>query len=249
MNTESLIGSAEWSRDGRLRTGPLTSDLLARELYFADPSRVASRYPRQRNYTGWYWFSTTGQHVWHESLLEASSLQLLDHVGTVAAIAAQPVKLHIGDKVHYPDFITLDTSGVQTVYDVKPAARLTSKALAQFALTADVCKKVGWGYQVLTELPDQTRVNLRYLGLFRHPGYRPERPAAEELLGTVAEGWTISDAVAALPAPSAPVARAQVLHLLWSRDLVCDLNARLSDRTLIRRSDPTQQKGLAHVLS
>ncbi|QEW04636.1 TnsA-like heteromeric transposase endonuclease subunit [Microbacterium lushaniae] len=220
---------------GTSSTAPLDSQLLGQSLYTADAIRVGKAYPRQRNYHGYYWMASTGSHVWHESLLERDSLTWLDHTGDIVAVAAQPMMLTASDGTrHYPDFLALDASGVQTMYDVKPAARINESAKAQFEWTRHVCEAVGWNYKVLTERPDQERVNLAWLALFRQTPNHPGIEAEEEVLQAAAPGWTIQDAVDHMPAASTPAARSRVFHLLWTRSLLVDLGIHLRPSTPVQ---------------
>ncbi|MGZ0712305.1 TnsA-like heteromeric transposase endonuclease subunit (plasmid) [Coraliomargarita sp. W4R53] len=243
MNTphrNRLAGQASWLRGDKLTTAPLDADLLSAGLYDTDPIRKGNAYPRQRNYHGFYWMASTTTHVWHESLLERSALMWLDHTADVVAVASQPMKLVDEHGVtHYPDILTLDARGIQTVYDVKPHARINDKAHAQFEWTRDICETVGWDYRILTELPVQYHVNLTWLAQFRQPGHHPGADAEQEFLAHVTPEWTIADAVASMTAPSTPRARSHVFHLLWTGALSVDMNARLSDRTPIRLTPHT----------
>ena len=232
MNRTLLPGSVAWLQGDKMMTAPLDDRLLSYELYNADRVRVGNAYPRQRNLHGYYWMASTGRHIWHESLLERDMLMHLDHTAGVVAIASQPMRLTNADGVHhYPDFLALDARGIQTVYDVKPASRINEKALHQFEWTRSVCAHVGWDYRVLTELPPQERVNLAWLALFRHPEYRPGVDAAGALFAALEPGFTIADAVAHMPAESTPAARSRVFHLMWTRELLCDMAQRLTDAT------------------
>lgn len=227
-------GTATWLRNGRTRSMALTSNLLSEALYETEPIRKGNAYPRQRNYHGYFWMSSTGRHVWHESLLERQCLMWLDHTADIVHISSQPAKFVAADgEVHYPDLIALDARGVQTIYDVKPSTRINAKARAQFEWTRRVCVDVGWDYRVLTELPHQYGVNLSWLANFRHPGYRPKPAETARLIAALDEHSTIEDAVRLLEAESTPTARSRVFHLLWNRTLTCDMDARMSSRTVV----------------
>jgi len=242
-NTTPANGTATWRIGDATYVAPLDARLLAEDIYTADPVRVGNAYPRQRNLHGWYWMASTGTHVWHESLLERNSLMRLDYSGDIVAIAAQPMMLTVGDgAIHFPDFLALDADGIQTVYDVKPLARINAKARAQFEWTRDVCAEVGWSYRVLTELSVQERVNLTWLAQFRQTPNHPGPDAEDEVLRALEPGWTVADAVAHMPAASTPRARSNVFHLLWSRALDCDLSQRLSDATPVHRGVRAHQK-------
>jgi len=217
---------------GKERSAPLDAGLLSAELYLAEPIREGAAYPRQRNYHGYYWMASTRAHVWHESLHERDWLMRLDFAGDIVALASQPMKLTGSDGViHYPDFLALDARGVQTVYDVKPAARINAKARAQFEWTRDLCQDVGWDYRVLADISAQERVNLLFLSQFRHPNNHPGTEPAQELASAAQPGWTINDATRQLPAASTALARRGLFHLMWTRTFTADLTQRLSGRT------------------
>lgn len=233
-NLTASRNSATWRRGKTATTALLTPDLLSRELWDVDPIREGTAYPRQRNYHGYYWMAATNNHVWHESLLERDWMMWLDFSSDVVGISSQPVMLTDSEgKPRYPDLLALDTRGIQTVYDVKPAARINDKVRAQFEWTRGVCEHVGWDYRVLTDIPKQYKVNLHWLSYFRHPGYGPRSIDTAEFLDMVTPSWTLGDAVDAMPAPSTARARSEVFHLLWTGALTCNMNARLSNRTPI----------------
>jgi hypothetical protein len=233
MNTTAQ-NTATWLRGESWTTASLDAGLLDRELYDVDPVRIGPAYPRQRNYHGYFWMASTGRHVWHESLLERDCMMRLDFAADVVAISSQPMKLTGADgAVRYPDLLVLDARGVQTVYDVKPYSRIDAIVRKQFAWTRDVCEAIGWNYVVLTEASVQYQTNLLWLAQFRHPGHHPGTEAEQELLHAAAEGWTIHDAVRAMPAASTAAARSRVFHLLWTGALTCEMNERLSGRTLV----------------
>lgn len=246
--TTPSAGTATWVRGEKTQFAPLDSGLLSLELYDTDPIRIGNAYPHQRNYHGYYWMSATTKHVWHESLLERNSLMWLDHTADIVAISSQPMLLVNGDGVwHYPDFIALDARGTQTVYDVKPYGRLTTKALAQFDWTREVCKTVGWNYRVLTELPHQHHVNLTWLAQFRHPGHHPGADAEEELLAALGADSTVGDAIALMTAKSTPLARSRVFHLIWTGALSFDMNTLLSNSTPLIPSTTSIRQEFPHA--
>lgn len=252
MGTESNRPSntAMWRRGHRLVSAAIDEDLLHHELYTADPIREGSAYPRQRNYHSHYWMAAVDQHVWHESLLERDCLMWLDFAHDVVAIASQPMRLTGSDGVHrYPDFITLDADGRQTVFDVKPMARINAKVREQFDWTRAVCEQVGWGYRILTDPPSQFKVNLTWLSQFRHPGHHPGADVTDEVLAAAQPDWTIHDAVRAMPAPSTARARSHVFHLIWTGDFNCDMHQRLSERTPLTTGDSPARKEYPHALA
>lgn len=229
-----------WNGDrSATKATPATPALLSKELYLKQRCRTGNRYRNQRNYHGQYYFSQTQSHVWYESLLESSMLMLLDWRENIAAIATQPMKLTFSDgKVHYPDFLALHADGRQVVYDVKPASRLSEKALTQFAQTRAVCEAVKWEYEVLTGLQEIEHKNLAFLSHFRHPGFQPGLEAVDRARRAFESGpLSVLDAARALEPASIAKGRSGVYRLLWTRQLTCDMSATISDRALIEWSN------------
>lgn len=215
--------------------------LLGRELYLAAPIRFGNRYPRQRNYHGHYLFSQTGRHVWFESLLESSRLASIDASRSVVAIASQPMRLDFDDGTHhYPDFLAMHSSSRQVVYDVKPQERLTEKALTQFARTRALCSRVGWGYEVLSELSETEEANLTWLRQFKHYGFHPPARTLERLRDALITPLSVFDAAGELELGSLAAGRSAVFHLLWVRAITTDLSARLTDASLVERATHEQ---------
>lgn len=221
ITTNALLGTAEWLSPTGPRTAPLTAALLGESIFDADPVRKGNQYSRQRNFHGHYFFTATGKHVWHESLLERASLMLLDHAADVVAVAAQPVLLRVGDRTHVPDILVLHRDGTQTLFDVKPASLLTPRTREQFEMTKTVCRQVGWSYRVLTERVPQTRVNLDYLAQFRQDEY--ECVEMSTVTAQYRDGWTVADLVDAVPAATTTAARAYAMNILWQRELAIDM--------------------------
>ncbi|MGO4104680.1 TnsA-like heteromeric transposase endonuclease subunit [Leifsonia sp. YAF41] len=216
---------------------PADRPLLSRHLYLAEPFRKPTSYPRQRNYYGLYFFSQTGSHVWHESLNEANMMMYLDHVESISAIASQPMEMVFADGGrHIPDLIALHSDYRQVVYDIKPASKISSKALEQFAKTQAVCAAVGWDYQVLAGLPDQVQSNLTWLSYFKHPLFSPVEDATSELLVTLTPSTRFDDAALTLSPGSLADGRSALFHLLWLRVVHVDMTTPIDGNTLIERS-------------
>lgn len=219
------------------QSAPASPELLGRELYLATPIRYGNRYPRQRNYHGLYLFSQTGRHVWFESLLECSRLASIDATHSVVAIASQPMRIDFADGTHhFPDFLAMHSNARQVVYDVKPRRRITDKALAQFAQTRALCLRVGWGYEVLSELSDAEEANLTWLRQFKHHGFHPPVAALERLRDALVTPLPVFDAAHALRLESVAAGRSAIFHLLWVRAITADLSTRLTDSSLVERA-------------
>ena len=229
---------AQWlDAKNTLRAEACGPALLKRELYEAPLIRAGHRYPRQRNYYGMYYFGQVGKHIWHESLLEANSLRWLDRHEAVKSVAAQPFKLTFADgTTHVPDYIALHDHHRQVVYDVKPPKHVAGDAFQlQAAKTKAVCDVVGWGYQVLGELPIIPRMNLEFLSAFQHPGFHPGDAAEERLLKALSQPLTVRDAADALGLQSRAQGRSALFHLVWHQLASIDLNAQTTDSMLVER--------------
>ena len=236
VGSAHTTASVRWiDQDGREHESLATPELLDQELYLAKVIRTGNRYPKQRNYHGWYLFGQTKQHVWVESRLEASRLAHLDHMDEIVAITSQPMEITFADgSRHVPDFMTLGANHRQTVYDVKPMARMTVEVTEQFRKTKAVCRAVGWGYRVMHEANPVAGRNLNFLSMFKHPAYRAPEHAIDRARAAAPGSFK---AVATAMQPTDPaLGRSQLLHLLWIRSLDTDLNLRLNDNSTITRS-------------
>ncbi|WP_175336889.1 TnsA-like heteromeric transposase endonuclease subunit [Leifsonia sp. C5G2] len=239
--TSSATATVEWCLDRRSdsTTSALAGPaLLGEELYLAAPTRTAPRYPRQRNYTGYYYFSQISQHIWHESLLEAATLRRLDYEQDIVAIAAQPMTIRFSDATwHIPDYLAVHADGTQVLYDVKPESLMNDAVLHQFSKTRDVCATVGWGYAICNDLAPLVNRNLTWLANFKHRGYHPGVPAASKLLEFVAatsQHITIGEAARSMGFQTMAHARSSVYHLIWVGMLAIDLDKRINDNTIVK---------------
>lgn len=117
--------------------------------------------------------------VWYESFNEMHHLLDLIVDGIVLDVVTQPLRFEwrfpkAGVREHTPDFLVV-AHGRVTLVDVTRAEKLAEDpaTLTIFALTAETCRRLGWGYEVRTELPVQRCRNLRFLAGFRNsPGLR-----------------------------------------------------------------------------
>jgi len=193
------------------------------------------------NRPGLFWFSSASHFVAHESRLEAMSLLTLDFEGQTCAVVAQPFRLHLtgaqSPREHVPDYFARTRSGRGVVIDVKPKALLGhTKVAAQFAATRSLCEQAGWEYRIMSEPPDNVRMNMTLLSGYRAAPVRADvvLPHALDMLGTGAQSWQDllwhcadrSDLHVALVTPC-------LFHALWDRLLHADLGQRLSAGTPI----------------
>jgi hypothetical protein len=160
----------------------------------------------------------------------------LEFAGEVGRIAAQPFRVLFRSGAaavrHDPDFFALHRNGDQVVYDVKPAARMTSEARAQFEETARVCDLIGWRHRVLHEPDPTVTVNLDFLRPARHRRCHPHSEVLKQILGVFATGREIGEGREMVNRRSPELALPYIKHLIWHRRLAVDLTARLDFGTV-----------------
>lgn len=237
-----LLGSAQLSirmDDDEIAHVPawrLSEALMAE----AKPFRKFRWYKGQTHYSGSYWSSTESAHVVYESRLELSRLVLADYDPTVSRIFAQP--LMIRTKVdgrarrHIPDYLLVKGADM-TFVAVKPLSLLEDpKVVETLAWVRDVVESSGWGFEVASEPPQPYFDNVRFLA-----GYRRAQLYVPLVLANLRalplEGLSFGEAVRAAPGSPA-LARAALLHLLWTHELEADLSHVLCDKTVLMAGTP-----------
>lgn len=176
----------------------------------------------------------TGLHHGFESLEEARVLLALDFAEALTQVICQPFRLRFttadGAGEHIPDVLAVASGGVWLI-DVRPAARIGEPDRVKFAASAEVALACGWRYLVVAGWRPHVIATLDTISSQRRPLADP-LCLQEVLLGAVSQGTrSFGDLVAGTVAP--PVARAQLLHLLWHRRLSIDLARPLADATLV----------------
>lgn len=207
-------------------------------LHKAGVFRQGIKYPRRRNYEGYYWFSRTGQHLWYESLTEYSALMWLDFSQPIVGISTQPLCITFADRsTHYPDFFTVHRDGTQTLYDVRPQSQIDDDAVEVFTKTRDLCARIGWPYRVLGVLELPMRHNLEWLAAYRHPRYKAPPEIREILDGVLSEPARLFDVARAISTGAPAFSIHYVYNLLWTGEIRTDLARPLSWNTILRRND------------
>jgi len=203
-----------------------------------EPVRRFSWRRDQRHRPGLQFMASTGLHHGFESLEEARLLLALDFACAVVEVICQPFRLRFmtvdGRVEHIPDVLAV-TAGGTWLIDVRPSGRIGEDDLVKFAASAEAALVCGWRYLVVAgwrphvmatvdTLSSQRRLLADPLGL---------RDVVLDRMSSGPRGF--ADLVAGTVAP--PVARAQLLHLLWHRRLSIDLARPLTDATLVRPVD------------
>jgi hypothetical protein len=190
------------------------------------------------HFPGLWWSSTTSGHVGFESWLERDHVMLMDFDPAVTGIASQPFWLHWQDRDgrprrHAPDFFARRADGSGVVVDVRPDDRIPPKDAEVFRVTALACGLAGWEFRRAGTIDPVLRANVRWLSRYRHPRCRREAVAAA-LLKAFANPRPLlaGAALAGDPVAVLPVA----YHLLWRRELSCDLSVMLSGTSVTRQA-------------
>jgi len=223
--------------DGRRHREPLAACVTER-LEDALPVRSFQWAKGASHFPGSWWSSTTGEHVGFESWLERDHVMVMDFDPGITGIASQPFWLHWQDedgrsRRHAPDFFARRADGTAVVVDVRADDRIPPKDAEVFRVTAMACGQVGWEFRRAGTIDPVLRANVRWLSRYRHQRCRRE-PAATALLETFTPGLPLLAGVAQAGDPVAvlPVA----YHLLWRRELACDLSVLLSGASMAWRA-------------
>ncbi|MFC9636807.1 TnsA-like heteromeric transposase endonuclease subunit [Streptomyces mirabilis] len=183
------------------------------------------------SFAGWYYASTTSDHVGYESWLERDRLILLDGDPDVAGIASQPFWLHWHDgerkRRHAPDYFVRLADGRGRVVDVRAGDQIDEASAEAFAATERACRAVGWEF-VRVGVPDPVLMaNMRWLSRYRRRRCGLRRDVADRLRNVFTEPTPLLDGAvrAGDPLLVLPV----LFHLLWSSVLVTDVTSQLLD--------------------
>lgn len=223
----------EW-KSGRDSRSCSVWELALAPMVSVDPVRGFSWNRNQRHRPGLQYMVSTGRLHGAESLQEARLLLVLDFAGNVVDVVSQPLKLVFeavgGERSHTPDYLVVTREGVWLI-DVRPERLIRPGDLEKFAAAAEASLVCGWRYIVAARWREHVPAALDAISSQRRPladplGLRPV------LLDLVRDGCC-RFGEAATAAGFEPVARAQLLHLLWRRKLGVDLAEPLGDRSVL----------------
>lgn len=179
---------------------------------------------------------STGRLHGAESLQEARLLLVLDFAGDVFDVVSQPLRLwfETEDKrrSHTPDYLAVTRSGVWLI-DVRPEPLIRQEDRESFAAAAEVALACGWRYVVAAGWRTHVMSALDAISSQRRPLSDPLmlRPG---LLAAAGRGLPFGELAAG--SGCEPVARAQLLHLIWRRHLGVDVTEPLEDRSVVVRA-------------
>ncbi|HEV2345148.1 MAG TPA: TnsA-like heteromeric transposase endonuclease subunit [Actinocrinis sp.] len=223
----------EW-RSGRESRFCSVRELALAPMVSVDPVRGFSWNRNQRHRPGLQYMVSTGRLHGAESMQEARLLLALDFAGDVLDVVSQPLKLVFGaadgERSHTPDYLAVTRQGVWLI-DVRPERLIKPVDLEKFAAAAETSLTCGWRYTVAARWREHVPAALDAISSQRRAlsdplGLRPI------LLDLIRDGRRrFGEAAAA--SGCEPVARAQLLNLLWQRALGVDLSEPLGDRSML----------------
>lgn len=201
------------------------------------PVREFSWRPRQGNYPGWLWTSTTGTLVGYESLLERDRALLADFDTTVNEIVSQPFWLSglDGDvrRRHAPDYLLTCTDSSVVVVDVKPARMCEEPEVAAvLGWTSRLCRSRGWRYEVFHGADPVVMANLQFLAQGRRSMFLDEECVCA-VAAAGRSGMTLGQVESLVPGFDPLDVRASALGLLWRQEWTTELSRPLSRRSVI----------------
>ncbi|MET7484880.1 TnsA endonuclease N-terminal domain-containing protein [Streptomyces sp. NPDC005538] len=160
-----------------------------------------------------YLVSTRRQHGF-ESLEEDRLLLVLDFCGEVVEVLSQPLEMRFQTadrwRKHTPDFLAVTAAGTWLI-DVRPERLIKAEDLESFAAAQEVALSCGWRYTVAARWRPHVMTTLDAMAARRRPT-RDLLRLQPTLLARAEQGGGFSELAAG---PYWPVARAQLLHLLW----------------------------------
>lgn len=237
---ESLDLDGDWLSRWTATWGPGTKGPLCtvRELVLSaapggGPTRWFTWRRDQRHRPGLQYLVSTDRHHGAESLEEAGLLLALDFAGELEDVVSQPLRLHFGtggpERDHTPDYLAVTRIGVWLI-DVRPEALIGAQDRQSFAAAAEVALACGWHYTVAGRWREHVSATLSAFSSRRRelPDPLGLRPA---LLAAARDGGTFGELTEKVPFP--PLARAQLLHLLWHRRLGIDLRMPFGDSSAV----------------
>ncbi|RLV68344.1 Tn7 Tnp TnsA N domain containing protein [Streptomyces sp. CBMAI 2042] len=208
-------------------------DLARTPIADGTPMRWFSWRRAQRHRPGLQFLVSTGRHHGAESLEEARLLLALDFAADLIDVLSQPMRLRFdtvsGRRGHIPDFLAVTRAGVWLI-DVRPRTLIEAKDLEAFAAAAEAALACGWHYVVVAGWKDHVAAAVDAFSSQRRPLSDPLE-LQPVLMAAAREGGTFGELVDATPFP--PLARAQLLHLLWHRRLGTDLSQPFGDRSVV----------------
>lgn len=234
-------GLAGYAATWRIRTnagGDLAWDWRQGELPVRDlaPARRPAADAMSRHAPVHMACQTTGTVLVLESGLEHELARELDRDPSVAWIVAQPAMLRFeGEPGHVPDLLAEHEDGRVVVWDARPHEKRGAEFLRAAVLTEQACLAVGWEYALFDTAATARRLNLIWLANYRHrPGW-PHHAAKCHLLERAVATVTIQELMELDEGDGQLIAL--LWHLLWTGELVVDLDEQITGTSLVGSSE------------
>ncbi|MFG3668999.1 TnsA-like heteromeric transposase endonuclease subunit [[Kitasatospora] papulosa] len=200
------------------------------------PMRGFTWRAKQRHRPGLEVMASTGRQHGFESLEEMRLLVALDFL-RASEVLSQPFRLDFdhasGHAWHVPDFLAVVDGGMWLL-DVRPIELIKEEDALKFAAAREVAAACGWRYSVVAGWRPHVWSVLDHLSSRRRPT-RDLLGMREQLLTTISgqqgRAMTFFELANATSVPS--VGRANIVRLLWQRELGVDLGSPLRDSSLI----------------
>ena len=149
-------------------------------------------------------------------------------------MVSQPLRLRFEaggkSREHTPDFLAVMRSGTWLI-DVRPERLVKDADMESFAAAAETAAACGWAYVVVGRWREHAFPALDVMSSQRRP-LRDPLGLQPGLLAAAAGGLTFGELAAG--SRCEPVARAQLLRLLWCRRLGADMSRPLGDSSAVR---------------
>jgi hypothetical protein len=228
-----------WSTTWRVGTEKVSwpvRDMAHVPVLSSRPMRGFAWQAKQGHRPGLEVMVSTGRKHGFESLEELRLLVALDFL-RASEVLSQPFRLdfeHVdGQSWHIPDYLALIDGGVWLL-DVRPLELIEEADDLKFAATREVAAASGWRYSVVAGWRPHVWSVLDHLSSRRRPtrdllGMRDQLLAAID--GQPGRAMIFRDLAAATSLPA--VARANIVRLLWQRELGVDLGSPLLDGSLV----------------
>src|SRR6266536_4084080 len=199
------------------------------------PVRWFSWQRAQGHRPGLQYLVSTGRHHGAESTEEGRVLLALDFAGYLIDVVSQPLRIRFTKRAgkareHTPDFLAVTRSGTWLI-DVRPEPLIEDKDAESFAAAAEAALACGWRYTVAARWREHVLASLDALSSQRRPLSDPLGLRPGLLAAAGKRGARFGEVAAA--SGCEPVARAQLLHLIWHRQVGIDLAGPLADRSLL----------------
>ncbi|CAM3539494.1 hypothetical protein GCM10007368_30550 [Isoptericola cucumis] len=176
---------------------------------------------------------TTGTRLILESGLEYELARELDRDPGVVWIVAQPALMTFVDGArHVPDVACEHDDGRIVVWDARPSERRDEKFLHKARLTEQACTEVGWEYSLYDTAHDARRLNMLWLASFRQEPSWPHHGARLRLEAACRKRATVAELLQLDSGDGHTIAL--MWHLLWTSELVVDLDARITADSVVR---------------